>query len=52
MTLESQYKEFISNNPNYSHWTYLEWLKYHSNQIAEIIEQIKEKDRIWLDKQE
>ena len=32
---------FIETNPTKSHWTYMEWLKWHSNQIGEAIETIE-----------
>ena len=40
MTLESQYKLFIEENPENAHWTYVEWLKWHSNKLAESIKNI------------
>ena len=40
-TLETQYKMFIKYNPKYSDWTYPEWLKWHSEQIAEAIANIE-----------
>jgi len=40
MTLESQYKLFIESNPENSHWTYHEWLKWHSDKLAESIKNI------------
>jgi hypothetical protein len=39
-TLETQYKNYLKNNPN-SEWTYDEWLKWHSEQIANAIKQIQ-----------
>lgn len=50
MTLESQYKEFIQENPNYSHWDFNEWLKFHSEKIGEIIKEMGRRERINLDK--
>ncbi len=41
MTLESQYKLFIESNPENAHWTYQEWLKWHSNKLAESIKNIE-----------
>ena len=41
MTLESQYKLYIEQNPNHSHWTYVEWLRWHSDQIAEAIKSLE-----------
>lgn len=40
MTLESQYKLFIEQNPEKAHWTYQEWLKWHSDKLAESIKNI------------
>jgi len=40
-TLETQYKMFIKYNPEYSDCTYPEWLKWHSEQIAEAIDTIE-----------
>ena len=40
MTLESQYKMYIENNPANSHWTYDEWLKWHSQWLADSIRSI------------
>ena len=40
-TLETQYKTFVETNPTKSHWTYIEWLKWHSEQIAEAINNIE-----------
>ena len=37
MTLESQYKMYIQNNPKDSHWTYNEWLSWHSKWLAESV---------------
>ena len=42
-SLETQYKTFIETNPTESHWTYMEWLKWHSNQIGEAIRNIDPK---------
>lgn len=44
MTLENQYKDFIKKNPNYSHWEFNEWLKFHSEKIGELIKEMKERD--------
>lgn len=44
MTLESQYQQFIEKNPSLSHWTFQEWLKFHSDQIGEHIKKIKGDD--------
>lgn len=44
MTLESQYQQFIEKNPSLSHWTFQEWLKFHSDQIGEHIKKITEDD--------
>lgn len=37
-SLETQYRMFIKYNPEHSDCTYPEWLKWHSDQIAEAIE--------------
>ncbi len=42
MTLETQYRLYIENNPKNAHWTYEEWLKWHSDNLAKAIESIKE----------
>lgn len=39
-TLQTQYKMYIENNPANSHWTYDEWLKWHSQWLAESIKNI------------
>jgi hypothetical protein len=36
-TLETQYRLFIERNPDSSHWTYDEWLSWHSKWLAESI---------------
>lgn len=43
MTLQSQYKEFIQKNPNYSHLGFNEWLKFHSKKLEKSIKEIKDK---------
>ena len=40
MTLESQYKLFTESNPENAHWTYHEWLKWHSDKLGESIKNI------------
>lgn len=35
--LESQYKLHLQQNPEHSHWTYEEWLKWHGEKLAESI---------------
>jgi hypothetical protein len=37
-SLETQYRMFIKYNPEHSDCTYPEWLKWHSDQIAEAID--------------
>jgi hypothetical protein len=39
-SLETQYKLYILNNPATAHWSYEEWLKWHSNEIAKAIRNI------------
>jgi hypothetical protein len=36
-TLETQYKRFLHENPD-SKFTYLEWLEWFSNKVAENVE--------------
>jgi hypothetical protein len=43
MTLETQYRLYIENNPKNAHWTYAEWLKWHSDNLAKTIEEIDPK---------
>lgn len=40
-SLETQYRMFIKYNPEHSDCTYPEWLKWHSEQIAEAINNIE-----------
>jgi hypothetical protein len=44
MTLESQYKKFIENNPSCSTWTFTEWLKYHREKIVSDFNKLAELD--------
>jgi hypothetical protein len=43
MTLETQYRLYVENNPKNSHWTFVEWLKWHSDNLAKTIEEIDPK---------
>ena len=45
MTLESQYKLFVEQNPEKAHWTYQEWLEWHSNKLGESIEKLKKMEQ-------
>lgn len=53
MTLESQYKQFIEQTPEKAHWTYQEWLEWHSDKLGESIKNInsmaKKKEENYLE---
>ena len=39
-TLETQYKNFMSDNPD-SKFTHIEWLEWYGNQLIEALEDLK-----------
>jgi hypothetical protein len=45
-TLETQYKNFLLENPN-SKFTFEEWKEWLGKQIGEALKDIKEKEKSW-----
>jgi hypothetical protein len=52
MSLKNQYKQFIEENPIYSHWSFTDWLNYLSKEISKNIKKLKQNDKDWLEKQD
>ena len=45
-TLETQYKNFLSENPD-STFTFEEWKRWHGENLARALKELEEREKLW-----